>query len=337
MKKGFWVLLIVFSVLAGVTTIVLTDEKKVASKNYSDWDRDFAVADLNTIHKIFIANRDGNTVTLERSGKDWQYNGQYKAHPNSVSLILQMLETIEIRFIPTKAAAENAIKTLASHGIKVELYDSENNKLKAFYIGGVTPDERGTYMIMEGAEQPYVMHMPIWEGSLRTRFTKPQSDDWRDKLVFDYQPDEIVELSIEYPKQKKNSFILTKVEGEYSIKPLNDLTPVIAKPINQAVVKTFLTKFKGIYAEAFENEHPKKELIRRQVPFCIMYFKTADGKEEEVRVHPKPELDYAGNPIAAADYQPFERYLIDRSNGDFMLVQHLQFGPMFWAYSSFFQ
>lgn len=337
MKRGIWIMLVIFSALVGITVVNLTKDKPLASSNYQDWDRDFALRDLSTLHKIFIVNRDGQTISLTRDGKDWRFNDTYKAHPNSVSLILQMLEKLEIKYIPTKTASQNAIKTLSSHGIKVELYDQEDNKIKAFYIGGATSDERGTYMIMEGAEQPYVMHLPVWEGNLRTRFEKPQLDDWRDKIVFDYQPDDIEEISINYPKQKKNSFILTKKADGYNIQPINELTPRIDQALNPSMVQTFLSRFKGIYAEAFENNHPRKELIRRQVPFCVIYIRKTDGSEEEVRVHPKPELDYAGNPVPAADYQPFERYLIDRDNGDFMLVQHLQFGPMFWAYSSFFQ
>ena len=62
------------------------------------------------------------------------------------------------------------VKSLASEGIKVELYDRKGEKIKAYYVGGATPDERGTYMIMENAEEPYVAHIPSWEGNLRFRF-----------------------------------------------------------------------------------------------------------------------------------------------------------------------
>ncbi|MCB9291126.1 MAG: hypothetical protein H6560_27725 [Lewinellaceae bacterium] len=48
------------------------------------------------------------------------------------------------------------VESLATEGMKVELYDKDGGLLKAYYVGGSTSDERGTYMIMEGAEQPYV-------------------------------------------------------------------------------------------------------------------------------------------------------------------------------------
>jgi hypothetical protein len=223
MKKGTLILLMIFALLAAGTVWYMSDDKK-ASSGYSGWDRDFAIRDLSTIQKIFIADRDGETVTLERNADEWIFNGQYKAHANSVSLILQMLETIEIKNIPSRQASKNAIKTLAAYGLKVEVYGKNDEKLKAFYIGGGTNDERGTYMIMEDAEQPYVMHLPAWEGNLRTRFEKPQLDDWRDKTIFDYQPEDITYLSMEYPKQKSNSFILEKNEEGYKVTPMNELT-----------------------------------------------------------------------------------------------------------------
>jgi hypothetical protein len=192
-------------------------------------------------------------------------------------------------------------------------------------------------MIMENADQPYVVHMPAWEGNLRTRFEKPQMDDWRDKTIYDYDVEDLEYVSIEYPKQMSRSFILEKKGDEYSVIPMNELTPRLQGQVDPGKVEAFLLNFERIIAEAYENNHPKKELIRRQVPFCVITTRTTDGKEKEVRLHPKPELDYAGNPVPASDNQPYERYLADLSTGDFVLVQHLQFGKMFWEYKSFFK
>ena len=64
----------------------------------------------------------------------------------------------------------SVIKTLASEGVKVELYTQNKKLYKTFYIGGETADFLGTYMIMEGAKKAYVIHIPGFNGFLTPRF-----------------------------------------------------------------------------------------------------------------------------------------------------------------------
>ena len=149
-----------------------------------------------------------------------------------------------MKYIPPQAAVPQAVKDLAAHGIKVELYDRNNEKLKAYYVGGMTSNERGTYMIMEEAEQPYVMHIPSWEGGLRVRYWLSDMD-WEDRTIFGYKPEEINSVSVEYPRQKNKSFKLEQKGGEYLVEPYYEITPRINQSPVKGVAEAYLIGFKS--------------------------------------------------------------------------------------------
>ena len=122
------------------------------------------------------------------------------------------------------------LRETAADGIKVEIYDLQGKAMKTYYIGGITNDEHGTIMIMEGSEQPYVMHVPSFIGSLRVRYLVKE-DEWRDRAVFNEKPEEVQEIKVEYPQQKSESFILEKTGvAEYKVRPFFSRTASTAPP-----------------------------------------------------------------------------------------------------------
>jgi hypothetical protein len=324
------VLLIVFLALGGATIFFLTNRQD-SPNTLSSWDREFAVKDVSQIHKIFLADRKGGQTTLERHEDHWLYQGKYKANPNVMKSLLQAIRLVELQYIPPYAALETMVKDLAVNGVKVELYDQKNELIKAYYVGGTTADGNGTFMIMENAEQPYVMQLPTMVGDLGTRF-RFKGETWRDKTVLGYDPDAIDFVSVEYPKQKSNSFKLMRKEDSFEVTPFYDITPRINKPVSQSKAETYLLGFERAIAEAFENENPLRDSITQRVPFGIITIKLNNGNERVITLHPAKDKSEGG------PTQVIQRYLAEiEPEGDFMLVQHNVMKKIFWGYDFFFK
>jgi len=340
MKRSTLILFILFAVSGSITAWYLTQNDTAGQSTVAGWDRQFKVENTDQIHKIFIADRKGNTTTLERKGDDWLYEGQHKVRENAMDNLMRAFREMEMKFKPADAAVPTMIKDLATQGLKVELYDESGSNLKTFYIGGGTPDERGTYMIMEGSEQPYVVAMPTWEGNLRPRFNL-KGDDWRDKTVFGYNVEDIQSVAVEYPKQQNKSFRVEKTESGYDVQPFYDFSPTIDKPVRAGAIEAFLNGFKSVGAEAFENENPRRDSVAQQVPFSRITLTTTEGKEIKTAFYPiLPDMQTidtkTGNALQTS--AEVERFFLDINDGqDFMLVQQRVFGHLFWAYESFFE
>jgi hypothetical protein len=316
--------LILFSLLGSATAWYVLS-KPDDKTSLAGADRRFKVENTDEIYKIFIADRKGEQTTLERKAGFWQYNGKYTANPNVMNTLLDAIGRMEIAYKPPTAAVQNMIKNLATEGIKVEIYNKNNKLLKSYYIGGATADERGTYAILDGAEQPYVVSIPGWEGNLRFRFNL-KGDDWRDKTVFAEKAENIQSVTVEYPKNRNKSFRLERNSNSYQVKPFYPITPIINHPYKPGSAERYLEGFRSLGAEAFENENPRRDSVRQLVPFSIITLQNKQGVEKTVRLFP----------IFTVSNQA-ERYLAELSTGDFMLVQHLVFAKVLWGYEFFFE
>ena len=329
MKKNYW-LIAIFLLLGGATAWYFFGGKQTSNSSLG-WDRLFKVEEKD-IQKIFIAKRTGETTTVERDGDGWKVNGQ-KASKNAVENLLEAVTKLELQSVPPPAATDNVAKELASRGIKVEVYGNRDKKLKAYYIGGVTADARGTYAIMDGSEQPMVLQIPQMVGQIRSRFDLT-GDDWRDRNVFSYKPEDIEAVSVEYPQQRNKSFKLKRSGQSWEVKPFYDNVPPINRPVSKGRVEGFLVGFGGLMAEGFENQYAKKDSIRQMIPFTVVSVTDVKGQERKAAFYPTYRKD---KDTGERRSEVVERYFADVSTGDWMLTQHRVFEKIFWPYESFFE
>ncbi len=331
MKKNY-LLILIFLLLGAGTFWYLNSDSDKGAANTLGWDRKFAVDDINEVHKIFIAKRTGETTTLERNGDHWIYNGQWKASQNAVENVLEVVGDVNLKYVPPAAALENIVKEMAARGIKVEVYNKRGDKLKAYYIGGVTIDVRGTYFIMEDSEQPMAVDIPQMEGQVRTRF-ELTGDKWRDRAVLDYEPEDIAAVSVEYPKQRNKSFKLTRDGDNYDVQPFYDNQQPLNRKLDKSSVEGFLVGFDNLMAEAINNAYEKKDSIRQTVPFSVVSVTDIKGNEKRVAFYPFYRTD-ANTGERKAD--AVERFFADTNTGDWYLTQLRVFKGIFWGYDGFF-
>lgn len=300
-------------------------------------ERQFAVPATEQIGRIFLARRDGETINLERAGSEWRYNGKWKVRPSAMENLLDAIRRIEIQYKPPQAAVPNMVRNLAAEGIKVIVYHRSGRELCTYYVGGSTPDERGTFVIREGYDQPYVAYLPGWEGNLRFRYNL-KGEDWRDRAVFAENPDAIQELRIEYPLQRSMSFILEKKKSGFDVRPFFPTTRRIVAPLSPGAAEAFLVGFESLSAEAFRNDYTHRDSVRQLIPFAIISLRRADGSRKEVRffpIQPAPvEVDPKTEQLPGNN--EIERFFASDSAGDFFLVQNRVFKKVFWGYPFFF-
>lgn len=295
------------------------------------WDRKFKVENPDDIGKIFISKRTGETNTFTRSGEEWIVNGQHKASTNAMENLLEAIAHVELKFVPPVKATTNIVNEIAARGIKVEIYNRRDKLIKAYYIGGVTPDARGTFMIMENSEQPMAVEIPMMEGQIRTRYDL-SGDAWRDRNVFAYpNPDDIQAVSIEYPTQRNKSFRLKRDGSKFEVTPFYSNVQALQRPVSPSNVEAFLYSFKGLMAEAFENQYAKKDSIRQTVPFAVVTVTGKDKEERRAVFYPTYKID---TKTGERTNNFVERYFADLSTGDWMLTQDIVFQKIFWPYEA---
>jgi len=186
-------------------------------------------------------------------------------------------------------------------------------------------------MMMDGAEQPYVVHIPSFIGQIRVRYLLGD-DKWTDRTVFNEKPEEIASVVIEYPQMKSQSFRLEKVsEAEYTVKPFYSTTPVINRPLRKGVPEAYILSFENLASEGFETDNPLRDSVTALVPFAIVTVKKSNGEEKQVRFWPEEVM------ITPDNRRYVHRYFAETNKNAFIVIQERVFGPIFRGYSFFFE
>lgn len=329
-------LLVILALVIGAVAFWYINKEKEPKKTYTTSDMNFA-QNPDVVHKIFMADKEGNTTTLIRKGDEWLIDGKLKVRPTAIAFLLEVIEKIKVKYRPARAAYPTITQNLAVYGIEVELYNDKNELIKNYYVGGTDRKGDGTYMIMADSDEPFVTHLEAHVGGLRTRFAM-NGDEWRDRAIYNEKPEDIVAVSVEYPRQKNQSFKLNKAEdGSFNVEPFYNTTPVISASIKKGRVEQYFQGFKSKIAENFQNQFVLKDFAKAVTPFAIVNLKLKDGSESTVRFIPYQKADDAGKPIKPDPNAPVFRYHADCSWGDFMVVQERVFGELFWGYEQFYK
>lgn len=299
-------------------------------------DNDFAVRDTARIGRIFMADRNGKTADLKRAGNWWLINDKYKANPVVMETLLKTIFGLETQYRPTVQAAKTMVKNLATKSLKVEIYNTDSKLIRVFYVGGVTPDESGTYMIMEGEEQPFVVGVTGKDGGIKVSFFTDE-EKWRDKGLFRYNVSDVKKVSIEYPKLKNKSFKLEKTESGFKVEPYYEGVPPSKFKLNQGKVENYLFGYKKQIAEAFVNKYKGRDSLLQILPFCVLNVEDVKGTKREIKLYPIVPTNKEGKMLLSNGKPlPPEKYYALVDDRDLMLVQELVFGKLLWAYDYFF-
>lgn len=337
MKRIYWLLALVVVLALGFAALQFSSRGKEQG-TYVTEKRDFKVAAPEEVSKVFLAHRDGKQTTLIKQNDQWLVNGEYPANENAISNLLEAIGSIEMQYIPTKAAAENIVKNLATEGILVQVFNAAGTKLKGYYIGGSTADERGTYAILEDSNDPFVVQLPGWVGNLRFRYNLV-GDDWRSKMLFTHSIQDIELLSIEYPTRRNLSFVLTPKGDEFQIAPFYETDQPI-RPVPRGRAERYLYKYEKLFISEYSNHAvtEKAALVQKQ-PFATIYIKLKDGEEMRIKAFPHFNERYITADMKTGeviDETPMRGYdLLLNDDQDFAVVQTADFAPFLETYQSF--
>ena len=222
------ILILALSIMAILYAINLVTEN-----SNSTIENNFVIADTSTVERIFMVDKQNNTIDLERKNGIWTLNGNEKPIQENIDIILKTLLRIEVLNPVSKSAYNHSIKQLATNSVKVEVYQKvyridfggiklfqHLSKTRVFYVGGPTANNRGTLMKNDNEDVLYITHIPGFRGYLTERFTARRAD-WLSHQIFSYTIVNIKSVTIEYPRKSQESYEIIN-EGNRSFR-LNQL------------------------------------------------------------------------------------------------------------------
>ncbi|MGB3617893.1 MAG: DUF4340 domain-containing protein [Catalinimonas sp.] len=233
-----------FVALAAAAAWAWLRQQQTTTLNVND--TDFAVVDTASVDRIFIAHKDGQTALFERrEGGEWWVGDRYPAAAPKMRMLLGTLHDVSIKRALNPAERDNVVREMAVHSAKVEIYQ-RGELSKVYYVGNETNDERGSYFLMDGAEQPYAVHIRGFRGQLTSRF-RVRPSDWREKTLFVAARDQLEEVAVGYPNAPKDGFTIVRDGRRLVVEQMPGA--------DTARVRAYAGLFaRGVYAERYYDE-----------------------------------------------------------------------------------
>lgn len=281
MKKNLLYLLVLLILLA-VAGWLLSDQSGSSTlegeANYA-----FTVSDTAALSKIVISTKKPSSATLIERNGEWLLEGEHPVRSEAIATLLGTLASMELKSFVRERMQEKVIKDLMARGKKVELFRS-GEPYKTFYVGEPTPDQLGTYMMLQNGDAPYAVHIPGFNGFLNTRFID-QPHLWRRRDLVRMNPRNIKEVKMVFPDSLEASYRL-RVFSPDSVYLIRASDEKAITDVSLTKAQLFLAAFKNLrYEGAIIPSDPiyeRRDSLLASTPAFRFTVKDIDGKSTTV-------------------------------------------------------
>jgi hypothetical protein len=306
---------------------------------------DFAVEDTASISRIFLVDKEGRKILLDRNKEteSWTLNNQYEAKLDGVNMLLRTIKRVEVKSPVPIAMEENVIKRLSSTAIKVEIYQNYKHKKpsKVYYVGGGTKDGYGTFMLLENSSKPFITYIKNNRGTLTPRYFMNEID-WRSTKIMELNSSEISSIKVEQIEHPENSFIIENIVSEkkqFVLRSLLNGMPVY-KNIDTLQVMDYISRFSKLHFEFYPPvpEPALKDSLKNNEYIFNLEVKSKNGVVHTVKGYRSQPFD--PDKINNETGEPFEAdpdRLYAKIDGleDWVIIQYFVFDPIIMSIGDF--
>ena len=344
MKKKNITLIAIIAILIIIAGVLIGNNRYLSSLRSEA--SDFTVYDTASVTKLFFADKSNYQVVLERHPDCWMINNEYRANQRLINDMLYTLNRMRIKMPVSVKKLNNIVTRMAATNTKVEVYQIvprinlfnkvklfyHEKRTKVFYIGDVTQDNTGTYILKEGGDKVYIVYLHGFRGFISSRFSANPMD-WRDHIVFKEPLSNIASVKLEVNNDPDNSFIINENgRYQYSMNLLNG-QPVAYDTLR---VLNLLSSFKDVSFEAFlDDVDPARRDSVINSPFQKrLTLTTKDGKSRSVTTYgllPNIDMyDYNQELLNDPDFHDKlldvdHKYALLSEGNEFVLIQDFVF------------
>ena len=346
MKKNRYIFIVVIVLTLVVVILFLTNSTNTLSRAMSD----FAVDDTATVTKIFMSDKNNNTLTLTRRlpGFNWTVNEKYPGQNFNINLLMSTMHNLAVKRTVPLAAHNNIINQLASSSVKVEIYQwvfrinifgirlfPREKLTKVYYVGGATPDNQGSFMLMEHSSEPFITYLPGLRGFVSPIYS-PIEKYWRDYAIFKKEIHEIASVKVEFTEIPDQSLEIIRNQHGFDFISLIDGRKI--NDYDTLKIMNFISAFRNLNFEALLNDMDKhrKDSILSSSPFVVISLTDTNNVINSVKIFHKSaasgETDYKGKQLL---FDLDRAYALVNGGKDFVLVQFFVFDKVLKPKKSF--
>lgn len=329
MKKN----LLYLAVLVGLAFATYWFVFREDDQSFSKSEANFTVKDTASITKIFLSDKVGSNVKLERTAHGWKLNDNMTAMTEAVRFLLAALVEQRADQPVPSGFHDAAIMELSTNGTKVELYN-DDKKTHTFYVAKNAGYGNVTYMLTEGAKRPYIVKIPVRGNMFLGVRYMTRVNDWRERKML-YADAPIESVRVAYKDSTQYSYTINNTSNQ----PVVNGQAASTSPLNVKRVNSYLNLLNSIYCTGFEDRYLNKDSIINYGPQLGTVEVTRKGQAmQTLVVYFKPSDKGTKSFINLNGKQyDFDAYLALWNQRDFVLISRKTTEKLFRTYQEFYE
>lgn len=309
MKKRIFITLFLILVLIWAYRVVLSPRIAMNEKTFQ---KILTIKKKENIDRIEIRENE-NLVLLEKNEEAWLVNQKHKADPQSIDLFFQTLERMLVR----SRYASDSVSAFPEKTIRIYMRGKLFREFRLFKLDSA-------YSLI-GIEKHDVFFYPRvigYSGNVYELFPL-ESKYWRKRMLFDFVPAEILEISIKYPEKSPHSFLLKRMEDEFQLQ--GDHFSYKESELSAKKLSQYLSYFaysedvEYLSAFPFETEKDQKNNELASIGIRLLNDKKLDIVLYRIPVENR--LDEFGNKV---EYDLNYVYLYHVQNAEWARIKYFQ-------------
>jgi len=336
MKKSTIVILTFLVALTGFSIYVYKNKSKTTTidKEASD----FKYKDTAAVDKIFLADKEGKQLLVERTANGWMLDCKFHVRPDVIELLLYTISSVEVKSPVSKLGKTSAIKIMSAKSTKIEIY-SKGKKVKQYFVGHPTQDHTGTFMLLtnletdENYEEPFITHIPGFEGFLSTRYNTNEID-WRDRLLINLRPPQIKQIKMELHEMPDSSFVIDL----FSMQRFGLKTKKGNLQFEEDRMKQYIAYFQNVNCEIVldKKDHVVDSLSKSALPFATLTLIDRNNNSTVCEFfHKQPSASKNAEYAVEYKYDPDNLFVKYNNGKDYGMAQFYVFGKILQTYNYF--
>jgi hypothetical protein len=222
---------------------------------------------------------------------------------------------------------QEVLKSFNHRSILVSI-ESSGNVIKAYRLTENDNLKIGSFMMLRGDEEPYVVRIPGYDGRISLLFSTDVKV-WRDKTIFQYRPADILSIEVDYNSNPRASF------GYYFFRP--DNIQIKSKSLNQSVTiskekaRDYLNHFASV---SFVDQITKGtkaifDSLKILQPYCEIQVKNIANQINMVKTY---RISIPGQ---HGGFNPNFMYAVIQNDTIPVIIKYVDFDPIMKEYNDF--
>lgn len=236
----------------------------------------FAITDTSVVGKVVLVRlnkgKELGRYEIRRGPGGWTDANEFPVFQPRVNTFLGTAAQLYVRDPIQDQAQQSALTILKGTHTEVTYFDLTGKQLKKYFVGPPNSPQTANIMLLEGAEQAFLVSKPGFTGYISVYFTTdPYS--WREKLLFNVKGEQLTEVQAAYKGEGSFAIRRSSKDGEWTLEG--------AGTVDTKIIGKYLEGFQGkTYAESFGEEHYAglQDSLKASEPDVRFSYKTSDGQ-----------------------------------------------------------